>query len=84
MKIILPMLLMFSFSAFASEEASIEDFLEASREARSLEQEGQRVCRVVCFPCCYAPRSCETICEDRKPETSSTNAFQLDSSQKSE
>lgn len=65
------MILLLSFltlPAFANEEKYLADFLEASREATRLDQEGKN-CRVVCFPCCYAPRGCEVVCEEKKEET---------------
>ena len=47
------------------DEMAIQDFLNASREATALSNE-ERECRVVCLPCCYAPRTCEVICQNKK------------------
>ena len=49
------------------EEMAIQDFLNASQEAQELSTEGKQ-CRVVCFPCCYAPRTCEVFCKDKKED----------------
>ncbi len=66
MKMIL-ILSVLSLPVSANEEKYLADFLEASREASQLAEEGKN-CRVVCFPCCYAPRTCEVICSDKKED----------------
>lgn len=49
------------------EEMALQDFLDASKEAQELSSEDKQ-CHVFCFPCCYAPRTCEVICQDKKED----------------
>ena len=41
----------------------VSEFLKASKEAERIQEVEGKSCRVVCFPCCYAPSGCTLVCD---------------------
>lgn len=49
-------------SEYENKSFMIKSFLKSMNQVTELNKMGKN-CRTVCWPCCYAPRGCEVVCD---------------------